>query len=198
MNYLAHAYLSFEHPEVLAGNMISDHVKGKTQYDYSAGIQAGIRLHRAIDEFTDLHPVTKEMMHIFRPQYRLYAGAFVDIVYDYCLANDPSEFKDDGELYRFSQKTYASLQPYLDIFPFKFQAMFPHMVTHNWLYHYKGEDGMQKSFNGLAYRATYLQESKIAFELFINNKEFFKQQYAQFFPSVKKFAADTMRVLLEP
>lgn len=29
MNYLAHAYLSFDEPEILVGNMISDFVKGK-------------------------------------------------------------------------------------------------------------------------------------------------------------------------
>ena len=29
MNYLAHAYLSFGDPDILAGNMISDFVKGK-------------------------------------------------------------------------------------------------------------------------------------------------------------------------
>ncbi|MBK7121978.1 MAG: hypothetical protein IPH68_03715 [Chitinophagaceae bacterium] len=29
MNYLAHAYLSFNDPEILLGNMISDYIKGK-------------------------------------------------------------------------------------------------------------------------------------------------------------------------
>ncbi len=34
MNYLAHAYLSFGDPDILAGNMISDFVKGKKKFDY--------------------------------------------------------------------------------------------------------------------------------------------------------------------
>jgi hypothetical protein len=29
MNYLAHAYLSFNEPDILVGNLISDFVKGK-------------------------------------------------------------------------------------------------------------------------------------------------------------------------
>jgi acyl carrier protein phosphodiesterase len=57
VNYLAHAYLSFDDPEVLTGNMISDFVKGKKKYGYPPRILAGIDLHRAIDEFTDDHPV---------------------------------------------------------------------------------------------------------------------------------------------
>jgi acyl carrier protein phosphodiesterase len=40
MNYLAHAYLSFNDPEILVGNMISDFVKGKKKFD-SPRYQAG-------------------------------------------------------------------------------------------------------------------------------------------------------------
>jgi acyl carrier protein phosphodiesterase len=39
MNYLAHAYLSFNQPEILVGNMISDFVKGKKKFDFAPGIQ---------------------------------------------------------------------------------------------------------------------------------------------------------------
>ena len=88
MNYLAHAYLSFDDPEVLAGNMISDFVKGKKKFDYPFRIQQGIMLHRLIDDFTDNHPATKEAKEFFRPDYRLYSGAFVDVVYDHFLAID--------------------------------------------------------------------------------------------------------------
>jgi acyl carrier protein phosphodiesterase len=80
MNYLAHAYLSFEDTDVLAGNMMSDYVKGKTQYNYPPAVQRGIRLHRAIDAFTDQHEATRNIAALFKPHYRLYAGAFTDIV----------------------------------------------------------------------------------------------------------------------
>jgi acyl carrier protein phosphodiesterase len=198
MNYLAHAYLSFKHPEVLAGNMISDHVKGKKQYDYSPGIQAGIKLHRAIDDFTDNHPATKEIMTLFRPQYRLYAGAFTDIVYDYFLANDTNEFDSEQALHQFSIDSYDSLQVHSPVFPAKFGMMFPYMVSQNWLYNYRLNDGIKKSFNGLVRRASYLEESDIAFEIFMNNKDFIQEQYDLFFVSVKRFAAGTMQELLKP
>lgn len=197
MNYLAHAFLSFNHPQVLAGNMISDHVKGKAQYAYAPGVLAGIKLHRAIDDFTDRHPVTKEMMEIFRPAYRLYAGAFVDIVYDYCLANDSTQFKTDKDLFLFSQQTYALLQPQVAIFPAKFQGMFPYMASQNWLYNYRFTHGMQKSFAGLVHRASFLSDSETAFNLFLEHEAFFKQQHLLFFHSVKTFATHTMAELLK-
>lgn len=67
MNYLAHAYFSFGDPAILTGNMISDYVKGKKQFDYPIAIQKGIKLHRAIDQFTDDHATTKAIKQIFLP-----------------------------------------------------------------------------------------------------------------------------------
>ena len=61
MNYLAHAYLSFNIPEILVGNLISDFVKGKRKLDYPPGIRTGITLHRAIDTFTDTHPAIRDV-----------------------------------------------------------------------------------------------------------------------------------------
>ena len=74
--------------------MISDFVKGKKKFDFSPLIQKGIALHRAIDDFTDFHPATYNAKSYFRKEYRLYSGAFVDIVYDHFLANDKKEFED--------------------------------------------------------------------------------------------------------
>ena len=112
MNYLAHAYLSFQQPEILVGNIISDYVKGRQKFNYSPGIQQGIELHRFIDSFTDDHPATKAAKEIFRPHYRLYAGAFVDVVYDHFLATDPLIFQNDL-LEDFAATTYQQLEPYI-------------------------------------------------------------------------------------
>lgn len=198
MNYLAHAFLSFNDPQVLTGNMISDYVKGKTQYDYPGTIQAGIKLHRAIDLFTDQHSSSRIISEVFRPVYRLYSSAFTDIVYDYFLANDPSLFPEPGSLDSFAQETYAALRSNSDFFPQKFSALFPYMHTQNWLYNYQFEWGIQRSFEGLGRRAAYLPETAIAFDLFLAHKELLQEQYELFFPSVKKIAADTMHQLLKP
>jgi len=66
MNYLAHAYLSFNEPEILIGNLISDFVKGKKKFSYSPGIQNGIAIHRAIDQFTDDHAATHAAKLFFK------------------------------------------------------------------------------------------------------------------------------------
>lgn len=189
MNYLAHAYLSFHQPDILVGNMISDYVKGKKKFDYSPGIQQGMNLHRAIDTFTDDHAVTKEAKEIFRPHYRLYAGAFVDVVYDHYLATDPSIFTD-ASLQEFAATTYQHLEPYSAVFPERFAFMFPYMKTQNWLYNYQERWGIEKSLHGVVRRATYLTESATAFRLFEENYDQLQNYYQQFFPELLTFVQD--------
>jgi acyl carrier protein phosphodiesterase len=188
MNYLAHAYLSFDQPEILLGNMISDFVKGKAKFNYSAGIQKGITLHRAIDEFTDTHPETKKAKEFFRPAYRLYSGAFVDVVYDHFLALDKNEFLNDLALSNFCQQTYKILEANISVLPQPFQNIFPHMQKHNWLYNYQYLTGMEKSFGGLVRRAKYMNESATAFKILNDNYVELNDRYNSFFPDLKAFA----------
>jgi acyl carrier protein phosphodiesterase len=197
MNLLAHAYLSFNHEAILVGNMISDYVKGKKQFDYPLPIQAGIQLHRAIDEFTDTHDATQEIKKLFKPAYRLYAGAFTDVVYDHFLANDENEFSSAESLQSFTKNTYNLLQNNTTYFPEKFAKSFPYMQTQDWLYHYRYDNGMQKSFGGLARRAKYIAETETAFEIFLNNKEIIRQSYQIFFPQLKLFTIHKMEQLLQ-
>ena len=196
MNFLAHAWLSFQHPEITVGNVISDFIKGKKQYDYSPGIQKGIRLHRAIDEFTDTHPATKKLKEFFRPDYRLYAGAFSDVVYDYFLANDKNEFPSASALKDFGAFVYAIIEGHLNELPVGFQRLFPYMKSQDWLYNYQEQWLIEKSFLGLERRATYLQETGIAFKLFHENIEAMRPYYVSFFPELKVFAAHKLQELL--
>ena len=190
MNYLAHAYLSFNNADLLTGNMISDFVKGKKQFIYPNDIQKGIQLHRAIDAFTDAHPVTQDLKQFFRPAYRLYAGAFTDVVYDHFLANDKKEFPTPGDLHKFTQSTYLLLEKHAEYFPADFARMFPYMRTQDWLYHYRSDEGMQKSFGGLRQKAAYITEVETAYDIFLLNKNNIRVGYDAFFPALKNFAAD--------
>ena len=188
MNLLAHAYLSFNEPAILAGNMISDYVKGKKKFDYPPEIQKGMTLHRAIDEFTDQHEVTYIAKQYFKADYRLYAGAFVDVLYDHFLANDKEQFIDDENLNIFCQSTYSSLQLNAFLLPQQFQQMLPYMQSQNWLYNYKYKSGIEKGFGGLVRRAAYLSESAVAFNIFNEHYNDFQICYNEFFPALKLFA----------
>ena len=175
--------------------MISDFVKGRKKLDYPPGIQKGIDLHRAIDQFTDQHPATREAKEVFRPHYRLYAGAFIDVVYDHFLATDEIEFSEET-LFKFSQEVYLSLDQNKNWMPEQFAAMFRHMKKHNWLFHYRSVWGTEKSFGGLVSRAAYLNESENASRIFKEHYQRLSACYRQFWSEVKPFAAKKFNQLL--
>ena len=194
MNFLAHAFLSFNRPEILVGNMISDFVKGKEKYDYPDAILMGINLHRTIDAFTDSHPATKAAAKLLKPAAGPYSGAFVDIVYDHFLANDANEFSD-GALLQTATHTYSILQEYVSQLPIIFGQMLPYMTTQNWLFNYRTLSGIEKSFGGVVRRAAYLESSSGVFQLFQQNYISLQKCYNAFFPDVKEYAARYLQML---
>lgn len=187
MNFLAHAYLSFGQPDILAGNIFSDFIKGKKRFDFPAGIQNGIVLHRAIDEFTDNHPVTARAKQYFRPVYGLYAAPFIDIVYDHFLATDKKTFAED-ELQVFSRTTYAQLQQFEGFFPPMFGQVFHYMQLHNWLYNYQFKEGIFRSFGGLVHRAKFMNDAQPACDLLIKYYDELRACYESFFPELREYA----------
>lgn len=187
MNFLAHAYLSFGDEALTTGNLISDFIKGRAQYLYPQEIQKGIRLHRAIDTFTDAHEATKEAMQFFKTPYHLYSGPIMDVVYDYFLATDTSIFSSDT-LRSFSQQVYQQLENQSAHLPPPFARMFYYMKTDDWLWNYRTQEGLQRSLRGLVRRATYLTESETAFRLFQMHYERLEGCYTAFIPDVKAFA----------
>ncbi len=195
MNFLAHAYLSFNDPEILVGNMISDFVKGKKQYDYPARIRDGIILHRAIDGFTDSHPATTRAKKVFKEHYRLYSAVFTDVVYDHFLATDKNIFTVSTLQY-FSESVYKTLTYHEKYLPQTFARMFPYMKSQDWLFNYSTLDGIQHSFNGIARRARYFDSSEVAFKLFLTEYEELKQCYHSFIADVTAFARNAVPDLL--
>lgn len=196
MNYLAHAYLSFGDPHLLAGNMISDFVKGKQKFTYSTKVQQGIMLHRMIDTFTDCHEATYTAKRYFKTAVGAYSGAFADVMYDHFLALDKT-LHSLPELKSFAAHSYSLLDGFADIMPEKFARMFPFMKMQDWLYHYSTLNGIQNSFAGLAKRAVYLNNSIAAYEAFIEHYDQLRECYTAFFPDVQAYTLKQISLLNE-
>lgn len=188
MNYLGHAYLSMGNADTLCGNMIGDYVKGMDALDqFPEGIKRGLLLHRHIDSFTDQHAQIAKAKQIFRPVYRLYSGAVVDTVMDHFIANDPQLFANQEALDSFAADVYQQLGARMDYFPAKFLPYYQSMIQHNWLAHYRSEEGLQKSLNGLMRRAKNISEMDSAYELVIKNKMELNDYYLLFMNDIISF-----------
>jgi acyl carrier protein phosphodiesterase len=169
MNYLAHAYLSKPFSEDhLFGNMMGDFVKGNQYLQYNTEMQKGILMHRYIDSYTDHHPAALEAAQLFKPFYRLYSGALLDVAWDHFLANDTSFFIDD-ELKMFVQKIYAVLQNNKGLMPPKMEYMTGYMIQYNWLENYKQKEGLYSSWRGMSKRIEHLAPADDAIVIFEEN-----------------------------
>lgn len=169
------------------GNLIEDFLKNKEKLPYPPEIQKGIYLHKAIDEFTDAHPVFREAKKIFQPVARLYSGAFVDVVMDYFLANDP-KIKSETEWKLHSEKVYSALENHWEWLPISLKNILPKMKTDNWLYNYRHDWGMKYSLQHILNKAQYLDKETPVFQIFMDNKKSLQDYYNDFFPDLQQFA----------
>ena len=144
-------------------------------------------LHRAIDEFTDAHPATAAAKLFFRPHYRLYSGAIVDVLYDHYLANDAAQFSEQS-LKEFTVEVYESLEQQASHLPQSFLYLLPYMKAQNWLFNYRNKDGIARSLSGLVRRAAYMSDHQPAIIIFEENYEALAKCYSAFFEDVKTFA----------
>ena len=49
MNSLAHFHLAGQDPELLAGSLLGEFLRGAVPEDWSPGVRLGVRLHRQVD-----------------------------------------------------------------------------------------------------------------------------------------------------
>jgi acyl carrier protein phosphodiesterase len=142
MNFLAHIYLSGDNDLMKIGNFMADGIHGKHFDVFPMNIQKGIILHRAIDTFTDAHPLFRQSTKRLHANYHHYSGIIVDIFYDHFLAKNWSSYSDE-KLDVFTERFYQSLKDNYDSLTPKTQMMMPYMIDHNWLVSYQTIQGIE-------------------------------------------------------
>lgn len=188
MNFLAHLYLSGDNPEIMLGNFIGDFVKGRNALEqFGPQIVRGIELHRAIDEFTDTHPVVMSSKNRLRPKYRHYSGVIVDIFYDHFLASNWNNYHPDL-LPDFAERAYSILHSYDPILPADVKYMMPYMIRGNWLVNYSKLEGIQRALSGMARRTPYESKMEEAVADLENHYEEFNNEFTEFFPQLHSFS----------
>ncbi|CAN5544017.1 acyl carrier protein phosphodiesterase [soil metagenome] len=188
MNYLAHIYLSGDNQDLMVGNFIADHVKGSMIQQFKEEIKAGIILHRAIDQFTDSHPVVELSKARLRVEFRKYAPVIVDIFYDHFLARDWQQYHGKS-LDLFSTQTYEILHRYDAILPERAKNMLSYMEPQNWLLGYAKMEGMQKALTGLSRRTKFISGMENAHLALEKDYALYEKEFTDFFQELRLFVA---------
>ncbi|MGJ8634421.1 MAG: ACP phosphodiesterase [Luteolibacter sp.] len=189
MNFLAHLYLAAPTDESLVGNLLGDFVKGwpgSLEGMYPRGVIAGIRQHRAIDVFTDGHPLFREARGLLSPERRRLAGIVVDVFYDFFL----SEKWPGGEVERraFIKKFHGVLQARDEWLSPNFRAVLPRMISEEWLESYSTVEGMALTFRRVSARAPAAARVLGAEEDFLRNEDRLREVFEGFFPDLEAFS----------
>jgi len=194
MNFLAHLYLAGppaapDYLGQLVGQFIADSVPGRQLDSYPAAVQAGIRAHRAIDTFTDQHPVVRRTTARLREAGAgKYAGVVSDVFMDHFLARNFAEFSGES-LASFTQRVYAELASQQAIFPAAVQRFFPHLVQHNWLLHYAETEGIARALLGLSRRASPGSGMDTASNELVRNYAAYETDFRKFFPELQAYVS---------
>lgn len=195
MNFLAHLYLSGTDPDIQLGNFIGDFVKGRNLTEqFEASIAKGIELHRAIDDFTDKHPIVKLSKLRLRAKYRHYAPVIIDIFYDHFLAKNWDRFNETF-LPDYAEGIYAMVMSRESVLPEKVKWMMPYMIKGNWLANYARIDGIGRVLSGMSRRTPYdskMHEAVEELNLFYSD---FEQEFLAFFPQLENHAKQFLLVV---
>jgi acyl carrier protein phosphodiesterase len=194
MNFLAHIYLSGDNDLIKIGNFMADGIRGKHFESYPTDVQKGIILHRAIDTFTDAHPIFRQSTKKLHENYHHYAGVIVDVFYDHFLAKNWINYSDE-KLDLFVERFYQSLHNNPAILSERTKGMMPYMIEHNWLVSYQTVEGINRILTQMDHRTK--NESKMRFatnELSEFYSEF-ETEFSEFFKELILFSNDKIMTL---
>jgi len=141
VNYLAHFYLADTSSASLAGSLMGDFAKGCIEGRFAYDIERAIRIHRAIDSFTDNHAIVRSSRQRIDPSYRLLRGILIDVFYDHFLARNWDRFSSEP-LESFTSRVYASLDEHRHHFSEPLSWIAPLMASEDWLGSYHELDGI--------------------------------------------------------
>lgn len=191
MNYLAHAFLSFNNDEVLVGNFVGDYVKGKQWQNLPYSIAKGVLLHREIDFFTDQHPEFIKCKRLFTKELRHYGMLFPDVIFDHFLANDAQRFSNES-LKEFSERVYKIVEFHMDKLPRKFSYNFWRIKSGNWLYGYRFRGGIENALRGMVRTNCMNYPEMLPVEIFRENYYALEESYKVFFPELETFVKELL------
>ena len=187
MNFLAHAYLSFENPEILTGNMIGDFVKGRDFTHLPSEIQKGVQLHRKIDSFTDKHSVFKETVFRISDKHGKYRFVIADLFYDHFLAANWKDYHIN-DLETFTGNTYSTLHKFENHLPDKFIFALGYMEKNDWLYNYQHLDKLEIFIKGISNRSKFGNNLETSIEDLKSDYKYFENDFKTFFKDIISFS----------
>lgn len=191
MNFLAHIYLSGNTDLIKIGNFMADGIRGKDYVVFPPDIQKGILLHRAIDTFTDAHPLFRQGTKRLHEKYHHYAGVILDVFYDHFLSKNWSAYSTE-KLEDYAASFYQLLDDNYDLLTDRTKHMLPIMKAHNWLVSYATVEGIGRILFNMDRRSGNTSKMSSATEELEQYYQEFEAEFTQFFTEIQQMAHEKL------
>lgn len=188
MNILAHALLAGDDVALRLGGAMGDFVHGTPGDHLPARVRDGIYLHRAIDTFTDSHREVRAARERFEPPFRRYAGIFLDMWFDYCLANDFARWSSTP-LATFSTGLRRELHEADRLLPDGLKRFLGYMDANDLPAGYADAKAIGKALQGISQRLSRANPVGEVLPLLLARHEALHAGFERFFPELRDFAA---------
>jgi acyl carrier protein phosphodiesterase len=188
MNVLAHALLAGNDEWLTVGGVMGDFVRGTPDPALPPGIIAGIRLHRAVDTFTDSHEEVVAARALIPPPYRRYAGILLDVWFDHCLARDFTRWSE-ASLEIYSTYLRTLLHRHDPILPPSLGQFLGYMERHDLPLGYQRLPEIARALEGISRRLSRANPLGQAMPLLEAKDVELERHFSAFFPQLRAFAA---------
>jgi acyl carrier protein phosphodiesterase len=190
MNYLAHLLLADDTDASRIGNLLGDFTRGPMEELaklYPAELVRGIKMHRAVDSFTDAHEVFRRSRILLSPERRRFAGIIVDIFFDHYLCLHWKQYCQ-SPLEEFIEEVYQALDEHPEWRAGRLADAFPMMRSENWLMTYTTIEGIGLTLDRVSRRSPRISKIAGGAEDLRENYEAFEKKFHEFMPDLVKFA----------
>ncbi|MBN8218696.1 MAG: DUF479 domain-containing protein [Spirochaetes bacterium] len=202
-NFLTHLLLSHESDGAILGAVLADFMKGpKALEAYPPAVRRAVRLHRAIDRFTDSHPLVRHSVGRLGPRWGLYASVLIDVLYDHLLARDWEAWWPEP-LTTFTGRCYAVLGRPWDLMPEGMRYFTQRMVEKDVLASYATRAGTGVALDRLSgyikHRMGREVQLAAAVEDFYGEIQAYTAEFNAFWPELAGYAREEKgRLAAEP
>lgn len=184
MNHLAHVLLAGPRAHARLGAMLGDFWRGAADPDWPRDVEAGVRLHRKMDVYTDSHPVVAEARRLFEPPLRRYAGILLDVHFDHVLARDWTTHADQP-LAALSADVLAQLAANAAWLPENLNRFAGYMQRHGLFGAYARRDVIGQVLAGIGARLRHENPLAEAAATLWRHAAALDEAFARFFPDLR-------------
>ena len=197
MNFLGHAYIARNNPQLIAGNFAGDSYKGSLQkFEHlPKQILDGVKLHRYIDNYTDSSPHILAAGQILKDQgIKKIAFIATDIILDHYLAKNWNTYSNVG-YEEFIDIIYANTDPHLDYLTEEFKFLYYRLKKYDWLNDYSSEAGIRGILHQFSVRIGFANDLDDCMNIYLKNAAVFDDHFARFLKDIESDSSNFIAAL---